>query len=190
MPCLYTYTLKNHHNRDDTTTIKASIELKNNQLKLEYQIVTDLSQYSLPKQTKQQRVDNLWLDTCFELFIANVNDDRYWEINISPSTEWNIYQFRSYKDDMRESNSLITPIIKRYRYDNKYYLSFESKVQRDIWSRELQINLCVILLDIKGVRQFYSIERRKGSPDFHDRDYFTKININRVLSKKSYNTPI
>jgi len=170
-----TYTLKNHDKIDDPTTVKATIKFHHNHLILEYQILGNLSNYHFPKITTQQRADNLWLDSCFELFVASTNSNSYWEINISPSTKWNIYYFTSYKEGMRKSDIISTPTIKIDRYHDKYVLSFESIISKDCFDQGLLINLCVILLDRKGVRHFYSIKRREDSPDFHDRDYFVKI---------------
>ncbi len=169
------YTLKNHYNIDEQTTVTATIELHDNQLTLEYQIQGNMSQYHFPKQTKQERANELWLDTTFELFIAPTNSDEYWEINISPSTQWNVYHFTSYKEGMKESNIISQPTIKTDEYHNEYRLTFNSTVPNEHFDHVLQINLCVILLDQKGVRHFYSIKRREGSPDFHDRDSFMTL---------------
>jgi len=169
-----TYTLKNHDKIDDPTTVKATIKFHSNHLILEYQILGNLSNYHFPKKTIQQRADKLWLDTCFELFIASANSNSYLEINISPSTKWNIYHFTSYKEGMKKSDIISIPTIKIDRY-HEYVLSFESIISEDCFDQGLLINLCVILLDRKGVRHFYSINRREESPDFHDRDYFAQF---------------
>ena len=172
-----TYTLKNHYKTDSSITVKATIKLHNNQLILEYQILGNLSNYHFPKTTTLQRADKLWLDTCFELFIASTNSNSYLEINISPSTKWNIYHFTNYKEGMRKSNIISIPTIKAHKYHNEYVLSFESIISKESFDQGLLINLCVILLDKQGVRHFYSIKQREDSPDFHDRDYFINLEI-------------
>ena len=169
------YTLKHHNNIDDPTTVKATIKLHENNLTLEYQVLGDLSHYHFPKQTKQERANNLWLDTTFELFIAPVGSDEYWELNIAPSTQWNLYHFTSYKEGMKESNIISTPSIKTYVQHDKYRLTFNATVAHEHFDQALQINLCTILLDQNGVRHFYSIERREGDVDFHDRGGFSSL---------------
>ena len=166
------YRLKNHNPADNDTTINASIEILDSKLKLNYQVVGDTSKYHFPSKTTQQRANNLWLDTCFELFIANRNEDSYWEINISPSTKWNSYHFTRYKEEMRESNLFLTPQIKIEKQKDKYELSFETTFSRRVLKEKLDINLSVILLDNKGKRSFYTINRRNDSPNFHDRVTF------------------
>ena len=41
--------------------------------------------------------DNLWKETCFELFCARPNENSYREFNLSPSGDWAVYDFRSYR---------------------------------------------------------------------------------------------
>ena len=170
------YLLKSHKQEKTNTKVYATIELQDNRLKVNYEIRADVSQYNFLKKTKQQRVDELWRDSCFEIFIANRSSDEYYEINTSPSTEWNAYHFKSYKEKMNKSYIFSMPSIKNQQLANRYNFSFEMSFQEGIFEKELLINLAVILLDREGVRHFYSINRRKGSPDFHDRDLYMIIN--------------
>ena len=166
------YPLKNHNQEKNDTKVYAKIKLQHNKFKIEYEITADLSQYNFPKETKQQRANELWRDTCFELFIANNSSQEYYEINISSSTEWNTYHFESYKKEMQESNKFSVPSIQNQQSNNRYSFSFEMNFQEDIFEKKLLINLAVILLDRDGVRQFYSINRREKLPNFHDRNGF------------------
>lgn len=163
------FILKNHNHTDNSTIVKANIELQNLQLKVNYQIEGDISQYNFSQKTKQQRADRLWLDTCFELFIANRDKKEYWEINTSPSTEWNSYYFTGYKENMRESTIFSTPKIITDSDESQYKLSFETTIKKGFLEKKLHINICVILLDRDGERNFYSINRRNNTPDFHDK---------------------
>ena len=144
-------------------------------MKIEYEIIGDLSSYSFPKKTKQKRANELWKDTCFELFIANYSSTEYYEINTSPSTEWNAYHFTSYKKEMRESDLFSPPRISFYQSDNRYTFSFEMTFRKNIFDKELLINLAVILLDKEEKRHFYSINRQNSSPDFHNRELYPKL---------------
>ncbi|SFV50560.1 hypothetical protein MNB_SV-12-26 [hydrothermal vent metagenome] len=169
------YQLKNHFQEKNKTEIYATIELQPSRLKIEYEIINNLSSYHFPKETKQQRANELWRDTCFELFIANHSSTEYYELNISPSTQWNAYHFKSYKEEMRETDVFSTPSIISHQLDKSYNLSFEMAFQEDIFVKKLSINLAVILLDKEEMRHFYAINRCKESPDFHDRFYHVCI---------------
>ena len=53
------YRLKNHNPTDNDTTINASIEILDSKLKLNYQVVGDISKYHFQSKTTQHRADNL-----------------------------------------------------------------------------------------------------------------------------------
>lgn len=151
------------------------IELHGQKLKLDYEIIGNLSQYNFPKPTKQQRANELWRDTCFELFIANTSQESYHEMNISPSIQWNCYHFNAYKEDMKESTLILAPTIKTTQNDQSYKLSVETTIQEEFFHEILEINLAVILLDTDNTRHFYTLKKRDGVPDFHDREGFLNI---------------
>lgn len=48
------------------------------------------------------RVHGLWEQTCFECFLAEYATPGYWEINLSPAGNWNIFRFDGYRRGMRE----------------------------------------------------------------------------------------
>lgn len=48
-----------------------------------------------------RRADGLWQHTCFEAFIASVGSSAYWEFNLSPAGDWNVYRFDDYRTGQR-----------------------------------------------------------------------------------------
>ncbi|NEQ19514.1 MAG: DOMON-like domain-containing protein [Microcoleus sp. SIO2G3] len=51
------------------------------------------------------RKHELWKDTCFEFFVGIKNSDQYWEFNLSPAGDWNIYRFDAYRQGMQEETA-------------------------------------------------------------------------------------
>lgn len=169
MKCVY---LLKNHKHESKPKIRTTLEFKNNKITLEYQVLGHMAHYHFPKPTKQKRANNLWLDSSFELFLAPKNRTSYYEINVSPSTQWNAYMFQAYKQEMKESTIFSTPSIKILHLEEEYSFSFEMAVQEGFLSQKLEINLAVILLGNDGVRNFYSLVKGEGMPDFHDREGF------------------
>ncbi len=50
-----------------------------------------------PAQQMPSRQDYLWENTCFEAFIKAANQAGYVELNLAPSSAWNLYQFDNYR---------------------------------------------------------------------------------------------
>jgi len=167
-----TFILKNHDQKQEKSRIKveASIEIKEKEIIVTYEIRGELKNYIFNKAENKKRANELWRATCFELFIAPENSSNYWEFNISPTKAWNFYAFDSYKKSMREELLPSSPHIEIREEEMLYRcacsLSFRLK------EKYYQFNLAVILLDNKDIRHFYTIYRKKGVADFHNRAYF------------------
>jgi hypothetical protein len=66
------------------------------ELKIRYQL-SDTHGVFWPEIDSSTRAYELWLTTCFELFILNPTQDGYLEYNFSPNTNWDCYLFNSYR---------------------------------------------------------------------------------------------
>ena len=49
----------------------------------------------------RQRRDGLWQSTCFEAFVGAPGQESYWEINLSPNGDWNVYALSAYRQSLR-----------------------------------------------------------------------------------------
>ncbi|SFV71438.1 hypothetical protein MNB_SV-13-134 [hydrothermal vent metagenome] len=148
-----TFILKNHDKDKKDIEIQASFEIDNKILTLKYRVIGDIKNYIFNEPSIQERKDELWKESCFELFIANRNNSLYYELNISPSTNWNFYHFSDYKTDMKEEKNISEPFIHSSKMQNEYKLSFEFEFYEELIEKELIFNLAVILLDTKGNEQ-------------------------------------
>lgn len=76
-----------------------------NRLILEFDLFDRLSQVLIPIAKSPRRRDNLWQTTCFEFFIGVSNSSQYWEFNLSPGGDWNVYRFEDYRAGMQEERA-------------------------------------------------------------------------------------
>jgi len=47
-----------------------------------------------------RRCYDLWTTTCFEFFLAEPGAEPYWEVNLSPSGDWNLFQLSGYRQGL------------------------------------------------------------------------------------------
>ena len=154
--------------------ISGSIGRSGNDLSLNYLLSGDISQVVIPAPSDSpERKDGLWEHTCFELFLAPKGSRSYWEFNISPSGDWNVYHFRDYRQDVREESAFAT-------------LPFRVSGNADCLSLFLECNLAGIVNDKEALETAISAVIRTSSgrisyralrhfgtkPDFHRRDGF------------------
>lgn len=53
-----------------------------------------------------QRRDELWQHTCLECFLGVAGREPYWEINLAPNGDWNVYALDGYRQGLRPEPSL------------------------------------------------------------------------------------
>jgi len=167
-----TFILKNHNNEQEEIEIKATLAIRDKNIKGSFKIAGELENYLFDKPQKQSRKDELWKRTCFELFLANNDKPNYYELNMSPSSEWNFYHFSDYKQEMKEEKNISNPSIHCSKVPKGYLFSFEFELYTNVVEDNFILNLAVILLDRQGIRHFYSIHRRSENVDFHDKAYW------------------
>src|SRR5829696_7959044 len=115
-------------------TITGEVTRRSNTFYIRYVLDVNLETVVLPAwSAAPTRRDELWRTTCFEFFLAIENKAQYWEFNMSPSGDWNVYVMDAYRQvGMREETR-----IKRFPFE----------VQRELrsLSLELAINLDPII---------------------------------------------
>ena len=155
----------------DNIKIEAEIEIKNQKLYLQFSLLGSTDIYTFESFKAIKRADNLWEKSCFELFIANRISNAYWEINISSTGEWNLYQFDAYKQGMREIELTTQPLIQTQQDQDSFTISFELDIAELNLSDSLNINLATILLTKENSRTFWTINPVE-KPDFHNQNGF------------------
>ena len=74
-------------------TIKGKILRQNNLLTIHYALTGKIEDIFLPSPTvNPTRKEELWKNTCLEFFLAVKDSSGYWEFNLSPSGDWNVYR--------------------------------------------------------------------------------------------------
>ena len=125
------------------------------------------------------RQDGLWQQTCFELFLAPVGSLAYWEINVSPSGNWNTYRFDAYRQSMQPEPILqvsqITPSSQlpdtftlAYQVDMSILLTTYPRTQG-----VLECSPCCILVAAPQQKSYWALQHQPPRPDFHRRASFT-----------------
>jgi hypothetical protein len=88
--------------------ITGTISHQNNLLVLHYSVAGNIEEILLPSPSAHpSRRDELWKSTCFEFFLSIKDQPQYWEFNLSPSGDWNIYRMDAYRRvGFREETSI------------------------------------------------------------------------------------
>jgi len=173
----YNYFMKNRlkpHTPTSNLFVDSSLKLTKSKIVLSFVIKGKLFDYTFPKKYKLQRLDELWKETCFELFLAG-DDKSYYELNFSPSFGWNFYLLNAYRAEPKELEVLNEPKIKSEKREDEFSIYFELESKNLNFEKFTHYNLATILLTKEKKRTFWAIKHLKDRADFHDRESFLEI---------------
>ena len=122
-----------------------------------------------------KRKDGLWQHTCFEAFLSPRGESRYWEINLSPSGDWNAYAFDAYRVGQRPE-ARISGLDAQLEPEGHGALTCRITVSLgDLVApgTPLDAGLTAVIESVTGEKSYWALAHRAERPDFHRRDSFT-----------------
>ena len=140
-------------------------------LRLRYFVDCDVSRVALPPPAAPRPVDGLWRHTCFEAFIAGETSTAYCEFNFSPSTEWAVYGFTSYREGMAQLEHALAPQVAVSITDDR--IALEAIVPRETLlalpgDSMLRLGLAAVIERADGGHSYWALTHPGDRPDFHD----------------------
>lgn len=158
--------------------IRGQVARRKNIITVRYELMGDLGKIDIPgPKQSPSRVKGLWESTCFELFLSPRGRQEYWEINVSPSGDWNVFCFERYKekrsiDNLREETSVASLPSSSQRQPGSLILDFEIDLGELIHQdRSLETGISAIIKSTQK-RTYWALAHRGPKPDFHRRDGF------------------
>lgn len=131
----------------------------------------DLDRLAIPDPGGPQRTGRLWEHTCFEAFLAMPGQDAYWELNLSPSTEWAAYRFLRYRESGGPVPDL-EPRITVQRSPERLELQAVAALGALDSGRGLLVGLSAVIESMDGALSHWALWHGPGRPDFHHRAAF------------------
>jgi hypothetical protein len=152
-------------------SLTGEVNWQGERLIIRYVLAGDMSQVQWPGlSAKPSRQDNLWQTTCFELFITDISSDRYVELNLSPSGDWQCYEFSHYRSGQQLSQELQLQSLTQNQDDRKFELN--ASLLTPYKTSPLLIGVNAILQGLDGKHHYYALSHQPDRPDFHHQDNF------------------
>jgi len=120
-----------------------------------------------------QRRDELSASTCFEAFISIPKYPSYWELNISPNSDWNLYFFEGYRHGVSAIKDVQNPLINMQVAPRHFQCNV--LLNLNPWwpfNQTPELSLAAILEQPNSVFTHWALCHPGVSPDFHDRRSF------------------
>lgn len=155
--------------------ITGQIARQGNLLSIRYSVTGAIETVLLPEPSRlPARKHELWKATCFEFFVAVRDEPRYWEFNLSPSSDWNVYAMDAYRQvNMREEAAFQQLPFELKKTGEELLLAISIDLT-PIFQTEhpLQAGITTIIQTKDGTETYWALAHSKPEADFHVRESF------------------
>lgn len=155
--------------------IKVGVRVDGQTLHLVYQLMGKGDALEIPEAQEPARTDNLWQQTCCEVFLKAAGQTGYYELNLSPSTRWACYHFSSFREGMADATIGAAPVINTVADAAGLRLQVDvdvSMLPPDFAHAGLILALSCVVEGRDGSKSFWALNHPPEKPDFHHDDCF------------------
>lgn len=155
-------------------TLTGRLVITEGALRIEY----DLSGLNQPADLPTPSPDparrlQLWQQTCFELLWGPFQHFHYWELNASPTGDWNVFAFSDYRDGMTEEPRITAVEIGTHRHARGLHLVCTVPIAGLEHPGPYRLAPAAIIRLANGQRTFWATHHPGDAPDFHHPLSFT-----------------
>ncbi len=154
--------------------ITGSAGRSSNRFSIGYELCGPMYELALPSpaETPARKI-GLWEKTCLEFFLAAGNSSRYLEFNLSPSGDWNVFRFESYRKGMKEEPAFASLPFSVRRAPDSIGLSLELGLDKIISADEaLEVAVSAVIELANGALTYWALAHPGPRPDFHRKEGF------------------
>ena len=151
------------------------VRRKKNIFSVHYTLAGELGEIVFPSPIENAtRKDDLWRMTCFEFFLSVKGLPKYWEFNLSPSGDWNVYAMDAYRQvNMREETRI-----------QQLHFNVQKKVERFLLEADIDLNQIIpeetvieagitsVIQTKDGKESYWALIHPHPEADFHVRNSF------------------
>ena len=156
-------------------SLTGKCSLHDNYLDLHYSLAGNIEEILLPPPSPSpSRKDELWKETCFELFLAIKGQPGYWEFNLAPCGDWNVYRMDAYRrTGFREETAISQLHFEFKRESDACSLDVSVDLASLIYpQQELQMAITAIIQTMAGIETYWALTHPAPYADFHLREGF------------------
>lgn len=157
-----------------TIEIVGNIDRADNILSIEYQLLGDLDSVAIASPAvAPSRKFALWEATCFEFFVGVLGDRNYWEFNLSPSRDWNVFHLDDYRQGLRNETAFTSLPFDVDRSANSLTLKLGFDLSQIISiDRQLEVSVTTVIKSTQDEISYWALTHCGEEADFHSRDSF------------------
>ncbi|BAZ43852.1 hypothetical protein NIES4102_08540 [Chondrocystis sp. NIES-4102] len=156
-----------------TIEITGTISRQDHQLNIEYLFTGDLATIIIPPpaKTAPTRQYDLWEHTCLEFFLGLEDTTAYWEFNLSPAGNWNVFHLKDYRQDLAEEMVITSLPFTVLQSTDSMQLNLELDLNPIISATQnLEVGITSVVENQDQQLSYWGLQHPASEPDFHQRD--------------------
>ena len=164
-------------NQDDDWAIEITgkIVRSGKLLSIGYQLSGDIQSVEIVSLAPTpERKFHLWEATCFEFFVGIPGTKNYWEFNLAPSGDWNVFHLDDYRQGLRDELAFrALPFILKQQED-LFSLALEFDLTKIIAvEQQIEVSITTVIKSTQANISYLALTHCAAEADFHQRDSFT-----------------
>ena len=156
--------------------IEVAVGYEHPRLVLEYRLSGRMDLLAVPETEEPVRTVGLWEETCCEALLMPVGGKAYYEFNLSPSSQWAVFDFSDYRENSRQLDVGRAPVVDCEAYPEKLVLRAIvdlSMLPAEARESDWQIGLSCVVRAKDDAKSYWALAHPPEKPDFHDSNCFT-----------------
>lgn len=154
--------------------INGNIDRVSDRLAISYRLQGDLAAVVIPSaNSSPSRQLDLWEATCFEFFIGIPGDRQYWEFNLAPSGDWNVFHLDDYRQGLRLVPEFLDLPLSIDRQADSLEIELAFNLSKIIPPDcVVEIAVTTVIKSTQGKMSYWALTHTGTDADFHVRDSF------------------
>ena len=144
------------------------------ELMVQFVVTGAIDQLQIPSvsDTPRRRI-GLWETTCVEFFLGSTGQENYWEVNLSPSGDWNVFRLDRYRENLREEPVMERLPFRVERKDDRMTIDVLLDIQTLGLCRDtIELSVTSVLEELTGDISYWAVAHAGETADFHLRKSF------------------
>ena len=143
-------------------------------LMIQFGVTGSLDRLKIPPASDvPQRTTGLWETTCFECFLGSLGQENYWEMNLSPSGDWNVFRLDGYRENLREEPMIKTLPFGVERRGDRMIVDVTLDIQKLGLCRDtIELLATSVMEEVTGDISYWAVAYTGTTADFHLRKSF------------------
>ncbi|MBH8565019.1 DOMON-like domain-containing protein [Nostoc sp. CENA67] len=154
--------------------IAGNIARHANKLIICYSLLGELKEIVIaPPSDTPARKHELWKDTCFEFFLGIKDSPSYWEFNLSPAGDWNVYHFDGYRQGMQEETAFTKLPFNVDNQSDSLTLTLDVDLSKIVSVNQvIEVAITAVIKQISTEVTYWALTHQGVEADFHLRESF------------------